>query len=541
MILLCVSLLLGLRAAQLLGVAPLLFDWEFIQLGSLALEVEAGTTQISQIWRRPEGWTYMNHAQGTLLPIAGTALLTPVFGASVWALHATSVIPEAIAAACLLTLIWRRSRSRRLVLAAAFCWAFVPRGAVVWQMLPFGNHTEFLWIPLALALLFDIRQKSSFDSNAVALGMTLLLGFGFVAYRGVAAALAAVAITLVLTQGLRGVRRAVAILVGASFLVFWLLDGFVKPEQWQELFVREFLFGAPVVEPDPWGHRAVRFLRRLPSAPLHGSVSGLYHGVLGVANLVALGLLLRGRIPTPPQTGIAAPAESNGRPAALVFLVIWALVACFVTLAGDARYDQYFIQPFYALLAVTLLLPTLVRSGAWLRRGALCSVLLLGTLGAAEGVEMIRPSAWEANIDYRGLRLWGQFQMTSLDEDDIPYWNQIAGSTQFNHFAGQGFPRTEHCQPSLRMGSGETIPEPGSNRCSCWPEGEFAVHLQQRLEEYAELPVNQLAVGAWIGCNRDQKAMTAAMRGLAPSIAERVWVAIDQFRGSPSLDGDAQP
>ena len=412
----------------------------------------------------------------------------------------------------------------------------------MWQMLPFGNHTEFLWIPLALALLFDIRQKSSFDSNAVALGMTLLLGFGFVAYRGVAAALVAVAVTLVLTQGLRGVRRAAAILVGASFLVFWLLDGFVKPEQWQDLqLMRDILVGAPVVAPDPWGTRVSRFLIRLPSAPLNGSVPWLYLGILGAANIGALGLLLRGRIPAPPPTGIAAPAEANGRPAALVFLVLWALVASGMTIAGDARYDQYFIQPFYALLAVTLLLPTLVRSGAWLRRGALCCVVLLGVLGTAEGVEMLRPSAWEANSDYRGLRLWGQFQMTSLDEDDIPYWNQIAGSTQFNHFAGQGFPRTEHCQPSLRMGSGETIPEPGSNRCSCWPEGEFAVHLEQRLEEYAELPVNQLAVGAWIGCNRNEEAMTAAMRGLAPSTAERVWQAIDQFRGSPSLDEGAQP
>ena len=74
-ILLAILGLLSLRACQLLGVGPLLFDWEFVQFGSLALEVEAGTRHLSELWRRPEAWTYMEHAQGTMLPIAGTALL----------------------------------------------------------------------------------------------------------------------------------------------------------------------------------------------------------------------------------------------------------------------------------------------------------------------------------------------------------------------------------------------------------------------------------------------------------------------------------
>ena len=524
-------MLLGLRSGQLLGVAPLLFDWEFIQFGSLALEVESGTRRLSEIWQRPEAWTYMEHAQGTMLPIAGTALLVPLFGANVWGLHATSVLPEALALVLLLTLVWRRSDSVLLVLSAAFAWSFVPRSAAVWQMLPFGNHTEFLWIPLAVALLLDLRIRSWLGSSGVALALALLLGLGFVAYRGTLATAAALVLVLVATQGLAGLRRAIAVVFAAGCLALLALYSLTEPEQWRGLqTLRDLLLGAPVMDPDPWPERLRRLPERLPSAPAILGGPWLYLGLVGTATAAALFQWSSGRAAPPPDRGIAAAEESGTRSPAILLLLLWAAISLGMTLVADARYDQYFLQPFYALLSVVLLLPTMAVPRSLLRRCSLGCVLLIGLLGLPDGAELLRPSAWQVNQDYQGLKLWGQFQMTSLDEDDIPYWDKLAGSPDLVHYVGQGFPPTERCVGNLRAGGKHPIPAAGTSRCSCWGEGELTSHLAQRLREAPKVPLEQLGMGAWIGCNRDKEALESAMKGLAPPLKARMLNGVERLQ-----------
>jgi len=523
-VLLAVVGLLVLRACQLLGVGPLLFDWEFVQFGSLALEVEAGTRQLSELWRRPEAWTYMEHAQGTILPIGGTALLVPWFGANIWTLHATSVLPEALTLGLLLVLLWRRSGSVRVILLAAFAWACVPRGAAVWQMLPFGNHTEFLWVPLAVALLLDLRPRSSAGSGLVAGLIVLLLGLGFVAYRGTLASGGALILALTLTHGADGFRRAAAIGVAASCLALWVLHTLTDPQQWEGLrTLRELLVGAPVMDPSSWGDRIGRLPQRLPSAPAAVVSPWPYLGLVTCVGLITAVQLVRSAAPQPIARGIAAPAGTSGRPASLLFLVLWLLASLTMTLAADARYDQYFLQPFYGLLVCALVAPTLVEPGSLLRRLALLGVLSLGLLGVPDNAELLRPSAWEANRSYRGLALWGQFQMTSMDEDDIPYWDRLAGRADLRHFVGQGFPPNDRCGSNLRVGGKLPIPDPGTNRCSCWAEGTLATFVKQRLSEDPQVPLEQLGMGAWIGCNRDEASLSAALEGLGPTLKGRIW------------------
>jgi hypothetical protein len=216
----------------------------------------------------------------------------------------------------------------------------------------------------------------------------------------------------------------------------------------------------------------------------------------------------------------------------LLFLGLWMLVSLGMTLAADARYDQYFLQPFYGLLVLSLVAPTTGPPGSLLRRCALLGVVGLGLLGAPDAGELLRPAAWEANRSYQGLALWGQFQMTSLDEDDIPHWDRIAGTPNLRHFVGQGFPPNERCGPNLRVGGKLPLPEPGSNRCSCWEEGALATFVAQRVSEDQAVPVEQFGLGAWIGCNRDEVALSAALVGLSPMLRARVWA------GTKLLDED---
>lgn len=525
LILFGVVALLLLRSGQLLGVGPLLFDWEFVQFGSLALEVEAGTRHLSEIWRRPDAWTYMEHAQGTMLPIAGTALLVPWFGASIWSLHATSVVPEALALGLLLMLLWRRSGSPALLFAATFAWACVPRGAAVWQMLPFGNHTEFLWVPLAVALLLDLRPRSAASSGLISGAVVLLLSLGFVAYRGTLATAVALLVALVLSRSATGgLRRALAIGVASACLSLWALHGLTDPEQWRGLgSLRELLLGAPVMDPSLWADRVGRLPQRLPSGPAILGSPWPYLGLL-VAGALAVGAqLLRGTVSRPPPSGMAAAEQESGRPTALIFLGLWMLASLGMTLAADARYDQYFLQPFYGLLVLGLVAPSTLPRGSLLQRCSLLGVVGLGLLGAPDAGELLRPAAWEANRSYQGLALWGQFQMTSLDEDDIPHWNKIAGTPHLRHFVGQGFPPNERCGSNLRVGGKLPLPEPGSNRCACWEEGALATFVAQRMREDPAVPVEQLGLGAWIGCNRDEAALSSALVGLSPVLLARVW------------------
>jgi hypothetical protein len=391
-------------------------------------------------------------------------------------------------------------------------------------MLPFGNHTEFLGVPLAVALLLDVRVRSSSASSAVAVAMALLLGFGFVAYRGTLATVVALVAVLVLTQGAAGLRRAAAIVVAAACLALWALHSLTDPAQWQGLAtLRELLLGAPLMDPSSWSDRVGRLPQRLPSAPAFLGSPWPYLGLLAAAFVAASTQLLRGAVPPRSVVGLGAQEGRGGRPAPHLFLGLWSVASLGMTLAADARYDQYFLQPFYGLLAVALLLPSMASPGTRLRRLALAGVLTLGLLGVPDGVELLRPSAWEANRDYQGLKVWGQFQMTSLDEDDIPYWNKVVGRPHLRHFVGQGFPPNEYCDSNLRVGGKSPIDPPGTNRCSCWPEGELTAHIEQRLREDSQVPVEQLGLGAWIGCNRDESALTAAIKGLNPVLKARVW------------------
>ena len=267
-VLLGVVLLLVLRGCQLLGLGPLLFDWEFVQLGRLAVEVDAGTTAVSDLWKNPSRYIYMPHAQGTLLPIGGAALISSFLGASIWALHATSVLPEALALGLLLTLIWRRTGSAGLVALAGLGWMMAPRLAVIWHLYPFGNHTEFLWVPLATALSLDLQPSSRRGRVGIALAQVAVIALGFVAYRGNLVTVGTFGLTLLACRGWRGIGEGLRILLPSSFVALGLIYSLTDPAAWTHLdHIRGALIGAPQVDPSDWSSRPGRLGRLLPAAP----------------------------------------------------------------------------------------------------------------------------------------------------------------------------------------------------------------------------------------------------------------------------------
>ena len=514
-----VGLLLVLRSSQLLGLGPLLFDWEFVQLGRLAVEVDAGSTAISDLWRSPSRYIYMPHAQGTLLPIGGAAMLSSLFGASIWALHATSVLPEALSLGLLLTLVWRRTGSTGFVALVGLGWMMAPRLAVIWQLYPFGNHTEFLWVPLATALSLDFAPASRRGQVGLGLLQVLVIALGFVAYRGNLVTVGTFGLALLLCRGWRGIGHGLRILFPSLVLALGLIYSLTDPAAWTHLeHVRGVLIGAPQVDPSDWSSRPGRLGRLLPAAPTDSRLRWPYLGLLVFGGMLSLASLLR----RGPWSSKREEGASDKPDLALVFLALWPITAALMTMAGDARHSQYVLQPFFACLVLALLAPALHLPHRGLRRLGVGVVVGMTLLGGADNAELIRPSAWERNSSYEGLMLWGQFQLHSVDEDDLPYWNLLASREELDNSVGYGVPPSGRCSAGLRDGGPVPSPDEPSSRCGCWGPGELAKHIELRQVDAPQIHLDQLGMGAWIACNRDPIALESALEGLAPELRVQV-------------------
>ena len=150
-----VATLSGLRALQLLSYAPALCNPEFLFNGRLMLEAHEATSSLQYIRTQSlSGLVYLPTQQGTLAIQLAAAALSTVTGPNVWTLHGTTILAELLAVALLLVFLLRQLGPRAAMIGA-LPWLFPPGPVVVWQLLPFGNHTEFLAIPLAIALFYS--------------------------------------------------------------------------------------------------------------------------------------------------------------------------------------------------------------------------------------------------------------------------------------------------------------------------------------------------------------------------------------------------
>ncbi len=209
--------LLAVRTPQLLSVAPLLYDVEFLQFGSFALDLRSGVLPAHLGIEDVRLYQYGDHAPGTLWMVVAYAILGTVMEPSVWGLHGLAIASEATAVGLLAAGLAGFTTWPRLV-GGWLLWVLAPGFAVVWQFMPFGNHTEFLWGPcaclLALSLDPDLRRPAVWVPCVLAMGLTAML------YRGALTAILALALVfgqdarssgrLGRMQARLGIRRAAA-------------------------------------------------------------------------------------------------------------------------------------------------------------------------------------------------------------------------------------------------------------------------------------------------------------------------------------------
>ena len=497
---------LGLRVAQLLSYAPLLADKELLPLGQLALELERGLLPQDFGFSDLARYGYMDHAQGTLYTVLGTVAFAQVLGANIWAMHATSMLAELVAIALLLILGLRHCPPVRAVVAVA-PWVFAPAIAVSWQMMPFGNHTEFLWIPVAVALFVSGRPLGERSAMTWLIPLALL-SVGLVLYRGNLLVLAAFVAGCLSARSWRaaalGTLTAAVSALLALAAIAWFLSHSDDAVPILEVFFPGFAQESSLAE-------SMELLpTRFPNLP---SLMG--------EGLQYLGVLLIGPVLLAIQAVGGDGTGGMGRPVR-VFFILWAGAALVAPIVSNAMYPHYYLHPLYALVCCVIVAAD-GPAGRWTTRGAVILALGLGLAGSVDARLLVAPQAWETNRQYDGLSLWVDYGVRVIDADDVPYLLRIVAEGRPDPHFGVGIPTERHCGSSLRGAVGR-LPHPTGGRCSCWSEGELAEVLQEWLRMNPGLQVEAVGQAAWIGCDRDMAAVESAAQGLPERTLDRILV-----------------
>jgi hypothetical protein len=314
--------LLGLRALQLLSLAPDLYDGEFLQFGRLATEQAAHRIPADFSFADLRGYGYMPYAQGTLLIVLAASALAQLVGANVWALHGVAIALEALTAGLALALFLRVGGLRRAG-PATLLWLLPPSFAVVWQLMPFGTHSDFLWVGVGAALLLA-RAGAPQPPRGLWPGLALLLALGVVAYRANIVVLLAVAVAGLLGGDRRSAWRALLACALAAGLALVIID--LAAAQTPEESLHTLLFVHFGYDTSSLAEQIVRLPRRFPSAPA-GARTGWPHLILlGASAVVA---------------GVQGLRRGQRHRLALLFASAWMLGSTAGALLGGARYSQY--------------------------------------------------------------------------------------------------------------------------------------------------------------------------------------------------------
>ena len=501
--------LLLLRTVQLLSVAVLLYEAEHAQFARLAAELEAGQALPNAIHLLD--YAYQPYAQGTLWIVVGAALLAPVFGASVWGLHAVTILSELAAVALLLVLLLRLMGPKRAMLGAV-PWVLAPGVAVVWQLLPFGNHTEFLFVPLLLALFLTGRDPSKRPVWHWA-GPALVLSFGVIAYR----ANLTVLVAFVLATLVGGSRRTALAGLGSGLAALALALCFFAWGYGPASLTDSGMLFTPWVEPssstvlESLGRWLVVFpgWRLLPWAAPSAALL-----------LAGLGL---GAYRVFQSRSVSSPEA-----AALRFAIAWALVAFGASLLENREgggETQHMMPLLYALL-LSLAVLQARHQVRWIRRAASGSLVLFSLAGLVDAAELVQPSAWGMSLqEYRGVDYFAGMQVEWLGADDLRYYYRLLSEGRAGQDVGFASSQGDLCWGSLRQAGREMSIDPWRNLCRCDESGVLGSRLEDVLSEGRDLDLSEVGRGAWIVCDRDLEALERTLSGAALATREVVLTA----------------
>ncbi len=493
----------ALRAAQARSMAHHLYDGEFARLGRTALHMDDGSFHAPTVSQFIHATTYMSYGQGTMATSLGTVAFARVMGTHGGALQATTIAAEALTLFVLVLLLSRVARPLWCA-AAVLPWIFAPLLAVTWQLLPFGNHSEFLWVPLGLAWFVAARDPAErpvwhwlLPLLLATLGLWLyrLNGAGLIAFVGVAC--------WSRSWRPRLLAGVVAVVAGVTVvLAFRALAGHVQSDTL-----------VPAFEPSLSAiidglSRAVYHLPRVP-----GDLDRPWAAVEQTALLLAVPVTATAWLRRPD------PAVRLAR-----FASLWGLVALVgPAVAIEQVPPRYFINAFYAIL---LCLGALLAGGAGrrLRWPALAAAMALAGVGAVDGAGWVDRSVWPQTRELDSIRLWDGAGVTAIDLDEIRYWSRIVEEGRGDRMTGwvSNCPTSRCAVHPLRGG----VIRPAEESCRGFGPGELAPYVPQLLQEQPEPgdpPVLESAGrGIWIRAQRDTEQARQALEGLPEDQIEQI-------------------
>jgi len=499
----CTAVTALYQGLQLRSSIHLLYNGEAMGLSRLMWEAHAGTFEFTSFADLINGYSYLQFDQGTALQNILAAGMAPLFGANIWTFYVAGLCLGALGTFVFSLVIARLARAPGMLLLVV-PFLFLPLPMQTWRLMPWANHTAFLWIPALLALWFLVVDHEDLRWWSL-LALAGIAAVGFVLYRGNVAPALAVAVTLISMGGARGVLRAGLYLVCVAATI-WLILG-----AWLHLGWGGFVPYAGEAlsrEPPPltaipgriveiWGH--------LLAAVHYTAISQVVHRVL-LAATVLLAL-----------ASFAAPA----RPAVLVtrFACAWAVLGTLAIAASDYRLPTH-VFPLYSAALLCLVGLTVWCRIRTLRALGLGIAVAMGLAGLVEGTAYIDPSVWGRTAANRGLELYWTLDVQHFELDELPYYHRILDEGRGSRAIGSASGTLGLlCPNPISVQAGGAKPDPAADSCQAWTEGDLCHHLSDERFPAGASRVERATItgdigrGAWIRGNRDLAGVDRSFEG----------------------------
>ena len=497
-LLISLALLAGLRIAQYLSIVTFVYDDELTEMAQLALDLRAGDFHFDGLRFFLQEYTFQPFSQGTILLQLLTAFFSLFTDRVGWALQGSVLLLEGAAFTCFLLLGAKLGDLRGLMLAALLWLVATPASVVAVQLMPYGIHTEFLFVPLA-GISFAVLRAPSTWGIKTWIFASIWMALGIVIFRSnLFPALAFTATVVFLHRD----RTALFALGGL------LLAGGLAAASLQWVSVGGWSSMPQHASPSNWtpldaiSRLPALFSEVVPGPRLSQALSLPWRLMLLLGAPIALIVGIRSRSPSS---------------LVLVFAALWALIGlAAVVLLGELQM-RYTCPPFYALLVCWLTLATQAAPHSAARKfiGLIVVCLTLG--GIADGVRIHHPSIWKQTLSFESVRVGQELQVRYVELDELPYWQKILDENRGSEWIGGLGDLLGRCSNLPLTDTRVTgIRDPRTLNCQ-FEESESTAIILRDLEEWngSEMSIPERLIdmgrGGWIRNGRDLNAMESAL------------------------------
>jgi hypothetical protein len=499
------ALVLVLRYLQVRSSAHILFAGEFAGIARLFHWLNEGTFHWLGLPEFVRVTTYQWFAQGTSFLQVVALLLEPIFGLTLWGHWAAAALLEAAGVLLFAATITRISRPA-LGLLAGLAVALPPNGILSWNLMPYGNHNEFLWVPLGVAFWLAGRAPEDRRLREYVLPV-LLLAVGCVLYRANLFPAVAAAAVLVWPRSLRALGRGASFGLAVGLLASGLFVylGLTPIGTMHEGGLASFPAPSTSLSSAANGLRAA-WSKELPvfTQLFDGRVHRL---------LLILGVLGAGLAGASGSTSLPDP-----RKRVALFAGLWGAMALGVPALTDHSIGRYFVPGWYA--ATLALACLLAATPILVRRGAIALFAASVLLGGAAAAPWVDRTTWSQTESIRPISLWTELEVNLLDLDEVPFYNRILDEGRASSWVGFSSHHPSHICPAHPGAGMADRPAPSSDGCSGWGAGGL-VRVLDGIQSYLgtdiqgrEQALQDIGRGAWIRSNRRLQAVEIALEGV---------------------------